>query len=224
MTKRDAYKALVAKRKVYKFADGLTNPADTHFDVEEIEPWAQWQNNLDASVMVVGQEFSDLGTYIKTEGKVERHPEKFEYPSNKNLREYCAILGFDVGHPCAPNKAEPVFFTNAVMALKSGSMSANFKDSWLKESREEFLKPLIDIIKPEVIIPIGTKATISLGKLYGFPVGSHADMLATSPVRTVGGPLIFPVYHTGGLGLRNRSKLLQVEDWKRINEYLQSIK
>ena len=85
---------------------------------------------------MVGQEFSDVGTYIKTEGKVERYPEKYEYPSNKNLNEFCSLIGLDVGHPYAPNRTNPVFFTNAVMALKSGAMSANFKDSWLKESRE----------------------------------------------------------------------------------------
>jgi len=220
MSKQEAYEALVAKRKSFKFADGLTNPADTPFDVDEIEPWAQWQNNLNATVLVVGQEFSDVGTYIKTEGKVERYPEKYEYPLNKNLNEFCSLIGLDVGHPYAPNRTNPVFFTNAVMALKSGAMSANFKDSWLKESREEFLQPLIEIIRPKVIIPIGTKATLSLGKTYGFPVGSHADMVRTSPVCVVGGPMIFPVYHTGGLGLRNRSKLLQIEDWKRIKDHL----
>lgn len=116
-----------------------------------------------------------------------------------------------------------MFFTNAVMGLKDGSMSANFKDRWLKESREEFLEPLIEIIKPKVVIPSGTKATLTLGRLYGFPGGSHADMVRTSPVYVTGGPTIFPVYHTGGLGLRNRSKLLQIEDWKHINYHLQSI-
>lgn len=222
MTKLEAYKALVANRKSFKFMDGLTNPTDTTFDIDEIEPWAQWQNNLDAKVLVVGQEFCDLKTYIDTGGTVEQYPGKYRYPSNKNLKEFCGLLGFDVGHPASPMPCS-MFFTNAVMGLKDGSMSANFKDQWLKESRDKFLQPLIEIIEPEVIIAIGTKATQSLGKLFGFPVRAHADMVRSSPIRTSTGTMIFPVYHTGGLGLRNRSKVLQMEDWKRIKEYLPAV-
>ncbi|MFZ1693319.1 MAG: hypothetical protein WAT74_08995, partial [Flavobacteriales bacterium] len=110
--------------------------------------------------------------------------------------------------------------TNAVMGLKDGTMSANFKDRWLKESRDEFLAPLLGIIQPKVIIAIGAKATLSLGELFSFPVGSHLEMVNSSPIRTNAGPLVFPVFHTGGLGLRNRSRSFQVEDWKRIKAWL----
>ena len=222
MSKLVDYRALVTKRKDFKFsAKELTNPSATAFDQHgHLEPWAQWQGNLDASVVVVGQEFSDVQTYIRTEGKVERYPDVYEYPSNKNLHEFCGLLGFNVGHPTAPNKSAPFFFTNAVMGLKEGSMSANFHDRWLEESRLEFLAPLLGIIKPKVIIPIGTKAALTLGRLYGFKVGKHSEMVASSPIKTATGPMVFPVYHTGGLGLRNRSKALQVEDWKRIKDYL----
>jgi hypothetical protein len=82
MTKQEEYKALVQKRKSFKFSEGLTNPADTLFDVDEIEPWAQWQNNLDAKVLVVGQEFSNLKTYVDTKGTVEQDPDRYQYPSN----------------------------------------------------------------------------------------------------------------------------------------------
>jgi uracil-DNA glycosylase len=134
--------------------------------------------------------------------------------------EYFGLLDIELGHPMSPNTSNPVFFTNAVMGLKDGTMSANFKDKWLKESRDEFLVPLLDLIKPRIVIAIGTKATVTLGKVYGFPVGAHRDMVSASPIRTAKGPLIFPVYHTGGLGLANRPKAQQIEDWKRITPFL----
>jgi len=220
MEKKTRYANLVAKRKAFKFMDGLTNPSNTLFDKEYLEPWSQWQGNLDASIVVVGQEFCDLKTFNKVGGTVEQKPDVFEYPSNRNLVEYFRLLDIELGHPMSPNRGNPVFFTNAVMGLKDGSMSSNFKNSWLKESRDVFLIPLLEIIQPRVIIAIGTKATATLGKIYGFPVESHSKMVTTSPIHTKSGPLVFPVYHTGGLGLANRRKDLQIEDWKNIKKYL----
>lgn len=218
--KVEAYEKLVEKRKAYKFSDdGLTNPSATKYDVNEIEPWAQWQNNLNADILLVGQEYSDLDTYIKTQGKVERYPHEYKYPSNKHLYEFFKLLGYDIGHPMAPNKANPIFFTNAVMGLKTPPMSANFKASWLKENREEFLIPLIEIIEPKTIIAIGAEATNSLGKFFNFKTSSHKKNLEKSPF-VVNGIQIFPVFHIGGLGLRNRSKNDQIEDWKKIKEHL----
>ena len=80
LQKKEAYSKLVQKRKEYKFLDSsLTNPSATLFDTTEIEPWAQWQNNPDAQILLIGQEFSDLDTYVNTQGKVERFSDKFEY-------------------------------------------------------------------------------------------------------------------------------------------------
>jgi DNA polymerase len=219
MDKQIAYRELVNKRKKYRFNNGLTNPSETSYDIDEIDPWAQWQNNLNADILVVGQEYSDLDTFNRTEAKVERYSDRYEYPSNKNLKEYFEILGYDIGHPSYPNQSHPIFFTNAVMGLKSGSMSGNFRDSWLTESREHFLKPLIDIIQPKIIIAIGAKATKSLGVIYNFKVTSHKSMVENSPIKH-GSKLIFPVYHIGGLGLSNRPKAQQIIDWTKIKNYL----
>jgi hypothetical protein len=55
MDKQKRYADLVAKRKAFRFMDGLTNPVDTEFDGDYLEPWSQWQGNLDATIMVIGQ-------------------------------------------------------------------------------------------------------------------------------------------------------------------------
>lgn len=57
MDKALAYKQLVNKRKNYAFKNGLLNPSITKFDIDEIDPWAQWQNNIDADILVIGQEY-----------------------------------------------------------------------------------------------------------------------------------------------------------------------
>src|ERR1035437_10245496 len=140
MDKEFAYRQLVEKRKKYSFCNGLTNPSQTKFAIDELEPWAQWQNNINAEILVIGQEYCDVQTYENTEAKVERFENRYEYPANQNLHSYFFdILGYEIGHPIHPNKTNRIFFTNAVMGLKPGTMSANFKTSWLTESREEFL-------------------------------------------------------------------------------------
>ena len=105
------------------------------------------------------------------------------------------------------------------MALKNGTMSSNFRDKWLKQSRIEFLVPLIDIINPDIIICIGGKATKSVCKIYGFKKESLINMVENNPIK-IQGKKIFTMFHTGGLGIRNRSLHLQTKDWKNIINWL----
>lgn len=219
--KTQAYHQLILQRKNHHFKHTeLTNPSQTAFDINEIEPWAQWQNNLNAKILLVGQEFCDVATYKKTLGRVEQYPEIYEYPSNQNLADYFNLLGYNIGHPLNPNKNMPLFFTNAVMGLKQPPMSSNFKDKWLEESRDFFLKPLIELIAPKIIITIGTKAAKSVGKLYNLNISSLKTNIDNLPLRTENDTLIFTLYHVGRLGLINRPKDLQIKDWENIKNYL----
>lgn len=219
MEKTKAYQELVGFRKSFEFQEGLKNPSQTDFDLNEIEPWAQWQNNLNAELLIIGQEFCDFDTFNNCRGTVEKEEGNYEFPSNKNLAEYLKMIGHDPGHPLKPNKSAKLFFTNCVMGLKDGSMSSNFKDKWINESRINFLEPLIKIIDPNVIICIGAKPTKSIFRTYKIKYISMKYHVGHSPY-PVENKLIFPVYHTGGLGLRNRSKENQLKDWQNIGQNL----
>lgn len=221
MNKETAYQKLVEKRKQFSFRDQeLTNPSETLFDCKGIEPWSQWQNNLNAKILLIGQEFCDLDTYNKDQGKIELEKDVYAYPSNRNLNELFSSIGIEIGHPLNPNHNAPVFFTNAVMGLKNGSMSSNFKDKWLKESQEEFLVPLIEIIQPEIIITLGGKAYQSISTLYNQPVMPLGKRIDHNPLITDGGVKLFAFFHPGKLGTINRSFELQKQDWQTIVPYL----
>lgn len=219
MNKQEKYNLLVKKRQAHHFQKGLHNPSESGFDWNEIEPWAKWHNDLDAQIMLIGQEFCDFNTYKRCRGLVEIELDKYEFPSNKNIELFFKTIGVHTGHPLMPNKKASLFFTNCVMGLKDGKMSANFKDAWIKESRELFLKPLIDIIQPKIIICIGGKATKSIGKIFEFKFEGMGIHLQNSPIKKKN-TLIFPVFHTGGLGLANRSKEKQIKDWLEIKKWL----
>jgi hypothetical protein len=218
-TKKEKYLALVQKRKLFQFQVGLRNPSETEFDTIEIEPWANWQNDLDAEILVIGQEFCDFDTFNKTKGKVEQFEDKFEYQSNKNLRKLLSSIGKDPGNPLHPKKDVKLFFTNCVMGLKEGDMSANFMDKWMKPSRENFLTPLVDLIQPKIIVCIGSKAAESVSKMYNFKMGPLKEMILKNPIE-IDQTKIFSMYHTGGLGIRNRSFELQLKDWQQLIKWL----
>ena len=71
MSKQATYAALVAQRKVCHACAGLTNPADLDggsFDTDHIGPWSRWQGNLDAKLMIIGQDWGDTCYYCDNRG------------------------------------------------------------------------------------------------------------------------------------------------------------
>ena len=91
MSKVVDYGQLVAARKACHLCSGLTNPADVEggrFDAEHIGAWSLWQGNLDASLMVVGQDWGDKTYFIQHEGR--SNPMN---PTNSALVERIGIAG-----------------------------------------------------------------------------------------------------------------------------------
>jgi len=221
--KNDAYRMLVEKRKSYSFT-GLINPSkfeDGKYDCGQVEAWAQWMGNLNAKIMLVGKDFG--GTRFFREFRGRCNPES---QTNKNLIQLFSSLGINIGTPDRPNISAPVFLTNAIFGLiDSSSKGGNsITPQMLRENAKEFLRPLIDIVDPEIIIAMGKPAY--RGVCFALEIErSHQKLsigkaLASSPLKSASGKLIFPVYHCGGLGLANRSFELQRSDWKRIKAYL----
>jgi Uracil-DNA glycosylase len=215
--KNKKYINLVEKRKSFKFAD-LKNPSEIEngiYDKEHsIGPWSLWQGNLDAEILVIGQDWGDVNYYLDNKGI-----DADNNPTNRNLIELFKTLNIDIGTPSDPNKSAPVFFTNAILGIKYNGMSSKVKASWVKECTNEFLKPLIEIIEPKIIITLGTyafKAVKDLYKLKEKPV--LKDLINRDPIE-VEDKKIFAFYHCGGLGLANRKLELQKEDWNRVNYY-----
>ena len=63
---------LVTARKACHLCSGLTNPADVdggRLNSEHIGAWSLWQGNLDAPVMVVGQDWGDTTYFIRNGGE-----------------------------------------------------------------------------------------------------------------------------------------------------------
>jgi len=217
MTRTEKYLQLVELRQRATFPPGLQNPSQIEggkFDCLQLGPWSLWQGNLDAGVLVIGQDWGDEDYFRLNGGR-----DTDDNPTNQNLRKLLASIGFDPGLPSKP-AAQPLFVTNAVLGIKSGGMSADLKHDWLRHSSLNFTGPLIEIIQPRLIVTLGISAYKALRFLFSYlPYEPMNALLKYPPFHLSGNGVLFPMAHCGGLGSVNRNMEDQLKDWKKIVPY-----
>ncbi len=91
MDKQAQYPQLVQKRKACRLCIDLTNPSVCEngvYDQEgHIGPWTRWQGNLNAELMVIGQDWGGEDFYITHQGKGND-----ENATNKTICELLALI------------------------------------------------------------------------------------------------------------------------------------
>ena len=201
------------------------NPSEIEngkFDSEEIGPWSRWHNDLDAKILVIGQDWGDKCFFIDNQGRdIDNNP------TNKNLTTLFEEIEYDLGtaRPVSPFQ-KGLFFSNSILGIKTSEsgMSAAVREKWVKHSTDQYTLPLIDIIKPEVIITLGTKAYRAMRFIFSeLKDGKMKDLVEECFVVGERKTLLFPRYHCGGLGLANRSFDNQKSDWQRIKVQLSTL-
>ena len=183
-------------------------------DMPYVNLWNLWRYDLDAEILVIGQ---DYGTRVDT-------VPIFVDPTEEALKIlFSNAFGVNVTDPNAA-----VFFTNAANCYRHNKTTGGTHSGWLPICANKFFGRLISIIQPKIIIALGGEAFNALTCLDGLPLtcrnpqNNVADTLSERMKHdyflTLDGVEIpvFPVYHTGALGRRNRSMDKQIEDWKRI--------
>lgn len=222
MTRDEKYRQLVELRQHAIFPPGLQNPSQIEggkFDCTQIGPWSLWQGNLEAEMLVIGQDWGDENYFRLNEGR-----DTDDNITNQNLRKLLTSIGLDPGPPSSPT-AQPLFFTNAVLGIKSGGMSADLKHDWLRHSSLNFTGPLIEIIRPRLIVALGISAYKALRFIFpSLPYEPMNNLLKYPPFHLPENGILFPMAHCGGLGSVNRNIEVQLKDWKKIVPYLHSAK
>lgn len=218
MNKIEAYKSLVEARKNCSNCNGLSNPAKVangNYDSNHIGPWSRWQANLNAQLLVVGQDWGDISYFLKWKGRDQPSGN----PTNENLQELLKIIEITVGQPCAAQD-QVIFLTNLILCLKEGGLQAQVKDEWFNNCTHAFFKPLLEIIKPHAILALGKKVSESIFHLYNVQYqknGRLSELMTTSPYQLTTSTVLFPLYHCGAGGVnRNRSLDQQKKDWNQI--------
>lgn len=221
--KNIAYRLLVQSRKICRLCKGLINPAEYNngiFDGDQIGPWSRWQDNLNTQLMIIGQDWGDTGYFRRYRGR-----DTDNNPSNTTIRELLASIEIPIPPPSASDRGmRSIFLTNAILCLKEGGLGAEVKREWFNNCGHHYLKPLIEIISPKVVVSLGKYAYEAICQLYCLPKMSFRDAVD----RQEGTPLsknviYFPVYHCSPRVLHTHRKLAQQKsDWQRIKMAIQA--
>lgn len=213
--KQEEYKKLVKCRKECRDCrDGLVNPYNyPEIDSDDIGSWSRWQGNLDADIVVVGQDWGNVVYFINNKGT-----DNDAEPTCKNLIKRFLEIGIDIGTPSKPKPA-PVFLTNSILCLKPEGKSANVLSEWQRNCCSKFLKPLIGIIRPKVVIALGKKAYRAIMYLYGKKPEPFKDAVDNPvPIELEHELFLFPVYHCSQQIINSgvRGETDQKRDWAKI--------
>ena len=221
MNKIEAYNNLVSSRKNCSLCEGLCNPSaveDGRWDSEQIGPWSLWQGNLNAQIMVIGQDWGDLSYFMKWEGKDQPSGN----PTNSNLKQLLKDIGIQILSP-RDKQQNIIFLTNIILCLKKDGLQGKVKREWFENCSNNFLNPLIDIIKPELIVSLGKMVSESILDLYEIPYSKNAKLshlLEQSPLKLTPKTYLFPMYHCGAGGVnRNRPIMQQKRDWEKVKNW-----
>ena len=218
MGKDGPYKKLVQKRKGCRLCEKLTNPAafeNGRYDSDQIGPWSLWQHNLNADIVIVGQDWGDTRYFEKWSGRDQNDGN----PTNENLRRLLRYIGVIIGKP-REGQEQRVFLTNLILCLKTGGLQAPVAEDWFRSCAERFFKPLIEIIKPKAVLALGKKTSEFILNAYRVqyqPDAALKLLMGKSPYRLTSHTVLFPLYHCGAGSInRNRSFSEQLNDWEKI--------
>jgi uracil-DNA glycosylase len=222
-SKGEKYAALVADRKQCFKCQDVVNPsscASGRFDSGvHIGPWSDWQGNLDAEIMVVGQEWGGTDDYDSKHG---RDTYTYRDKTNQNLVHLITnILGRDLPIPSAlqgTSASGEFFFTNAALCLKEGTATGGepISPESFAQCGRSFLRRQVELIEPHTIFVLGQRAWEGLMGAYGRSFGRvHRDAVDGRPEKLSEETTAVPLYHCGGNGLRTRKLPEQESDWIR---------
>jgi uracil-DNA glycosylase family 4 len=189
------------------------------FDSSAIGPWTVYQGNLDARVMVVGQDWAGVNWFREHRGR------DASSATNDALRRRLEQLGVHIPSPHERSQKPSTYsgvayFTNAILCLKTGKDGDPVRAQWINNCRD-YLHRQIKIVAPRAIVCMGwvasysvTGRTESLRDLLaesreGFPVLGASD-----------GTRAFPVYHLSPRTRSIRSEAEQEQDWAAIGRWL----
>lgn len=193
--KASQYGKLVALRKTCHQCPGLVNPSMVQggqYDSDHIGPWSRWQGNLNAPLLLVGQDWGDIDYFMRQRGW-----EKPGNPTNRILVDLFSSIGFSIGPPGNTQGQNIVFFTNAILCLKEGGLQGKVRSDWFQNCAS-YLRRQIQIVNPRIVVGLGKLAFDSILRAYGFKPSNFRDAVE-SPYGFLlpEGNYVFAVYHCG---------------------------
>ena len=211
------FESLIAARKgcricVERTPGKIRSCAEFEFDPDVVSHWEQWLGHRSPKLLVVGQDFGNVGYFVRCRGRDEPNNK-----TNENLFRLLTAAGIAVEHPSRRDLAAPVFLTNSILCVKEGAMNAPILSSWVDACSEQHLLPLIAFLRPPVVVGMGNAGWRAVRRAFGLrhaprPISRAAGSFCIAEDQTC----VFAVGHCGALGVINRPWPQQLSDWRRI--------
>jgi PPE-repeat protein len=208
------YKQLVQERRDYDFkSEDIVNPTSLKISNDEhLNAWAYWCGNLDADIILIGQDFGNDAYFINNDGKDE-----VGNPTNLNLQILFKQINIELHDTNEDNSNLKLYFTNAILGAKTnGGMAAQVKREWYATTAKKFTKRLIEIINPKTIIAMGSTALDVVSIIYELDKQTMTNAVANNPHLLPDNKNLYVVYHCSKLGQVNRRFEEQKKDWSNI--------
>lgn len=215
-SKEERYKQLVIDRKKCRRCSGLVNPGSkslAKFDSCEIGPWTRMHGDLDAELMIVGQDWGTVDYYNGNQGL-----DDLRNPTMRTLELLLTSIGIKAKLSSYHANGTGVFLTNAILCLKQGGLQAPVELDWFAKCGTYFLRQQIEIVSPLVVVTLGQRAYQAITSAYEVNAEKFREAVE-NPTGVVlpNGSQLIAVYHCGKRILNTHRPLAeQLVDWKRI--------
>ena len=181
-----------------------------------VSHWEQWLGHRKPNLLVVGQDFGNVGYFVRNRGRDEPNNK-----TNENLHKLLMAAGIAVTHPSQRDPKAPVFLTNSILCIKEGAMNSPILSSWVNTCSEKHLLPLIRYLGPPAVVGMGNAGWRAVRRVFSLAaVPRHISRAAGCGWLAVDGTRIFAVGHCGPLGIINRPWPQQLADWRRIGAFV----
>ena len=138
-------------------------------------------------------------------------------------------IGIRINYPPGVDQTGEIFLSNAILCLKQeGGLQGPVKDEWFQNCGKKFLKPLIQVVNPKIVVALGRQAFKAILEAYDIPYAlsqTYRNVVIregqSGGKKLPAGPLLFPVYHCGSKIINmTRDMNNQLNDWKHIGQAL----
>lgn len=188
--------------------------ASFDFDPYVVSYWSQWLGHPRPQILVIGQDFGDVGYFERNRGADEDGND-----TNENLFKLLEHIGLKPRKPPQEDRETRVFLTNSILCLKEPPMNSKVRRPWVYSCAITHLRPLIQKLAPPVIVGMGGPGWLAARLALAIEDAPEKITVAAGGMWTTKtGIQVFAVGHCGPLGIANRSWRKQLEDWSRVGE------
>lgn len=210
----------LARKRQSARLDGYACIGDFHDGAYEckkhVSPWTKSGCNLDAEVMVVGQDWASADTLVGN-GRPDPDRARLGYDcksrTNRNLdrllREH---LGLD--------RAD-CYLTNMFPFVKPGKKNADIPPGDMERCAKEFTLEEVRIVAPRLVLCLGLKTFKGFRGAVGLPKPRNVDEAVDAPF-DFEGSTVYCVAHVGTQGENQRGRDQVAADWQRIASSLRN--